>query len=141
VTFARLHVIPHLSTFLDQHPALEVEVMLDDGNIDLVEAGIDVSLRMGALVDSSLTARKITESPRVVVGTPSYFEKAGEPLTPADLSAHQAVIYGQRGGGGEWSFRRGKSEISVTLKGRVHVTAAEGVREAVFAGLGLAIGS
>jgi DNA-binding transcriptional LysR family regulator len=141
VTFARLHVMPHLPAFLDQHPALDVDVILDDRNVDLVEAGVDVALRMGTLIDSSLTARKLGQSGRVVLGTPSYFAKYGEPQTPTDLVDHQAVIYDLRGGGGAWIFRKGSAEASVTLKGRVRVTAAEGVREAVFADLGLAVSS
>ena len=141
VTFARLHLIPRLPIFLAQHPALEIDVVLDDHNVDLIEAGIDVALRMGTLQDSNLIARKIADGPRVVLGTPAYFEKAGEPAVPEDLLEHQAVIYERRGGGAVWTFRQGATEASVTVKGRVRVTAAEGVREAVFAGLGLVITS
>jgi len=141
VTFARLHVMPHLPAFLDQHPALDVDVMLDDRNVDLVEAGVDVALRMGSLTDSSLTARKIGQSRRLVLGTPSYFAKRGEPRSPTDLVSHQAVIYDQRGGGAAWTFRQGSAEAAVTLKGRVRVSAAEGVREAVFSDLGLTVSS
>ena len=141
VTFARLHVVPHLARFLAENPALDVEVVLDDRNVDLIEAGIDVAIRMSDLSDSALTARKIGEGRRAVVGTPSYFAKAGEPMTPMELSAHQAVIYDQPGGGTAWTFRQGKAETSVTVKGRVRMTAAEGVREAVFSDLGLAISS
>jgi DNA-binding transcriptional LysR family regulator len=86
-------------------------------------------------------ARKIADGTRMVLGTPAYFEKAGEPAVPKDLLKHQAVIYERRGGGAVWTFRQGKTEASVTVKGRVRVTAAEGVREAVFAGLGLVITS
>lgn len=139
VTFARLHVVPQLESFLAQHPALEIEIILNDGNVDLVEEGIDIALRMGTLMDSTVAARKIGQNPRVVLGTPAYFAKAGEPISPADLAAHQAVIYTQRGGGDAWLFRRGDAEIPVTLKGRVRTSAAEAVREAVFAGLGLAV--
>ena len=141
VTFSRLHVVPRLPKFLAMHPALEVEVFLDDRNVDLVGEGIDVALRMGDLQDSSLTARKIGQNPRVVVGAPSYFEAAGEPMTPADLASHQAVIYDLRGGGAVWTFTQGTAESAVTMKGRVRLTAAEGVREAVFAGMGLAVAS
>jgi DNA-binding transcriptional LysR family regulator len=141
VTFARLHVIPRLPIFLAQHPSLEIDVVLDDTNVDLIEAGIDVALRMGTLQDSTLMARKIADGTRMVLGTPAYFEKAGEPAVPKDLLKHQAVIYERRGGGAAWTFRQGKTEASVTVKGRVRVTAAEGVREAVFAGLGLVITS
>jgi DNA-binding transcriptional LysR family regulator len=141
VTFARLHVIPRLPAFLAAHPQLEVEVVLDDRNVDLVKAGIDVALRMGALADSAMTARKIGQTRRYVLGTPSYFEEAGEPTSPADLRTHHAVVYDHRCGGATWTFTNGVAETSVTLKSRVRVTAAEGVREAVFAGLGLAVAS
>jgi DNA-binding transcriptional LysR family regulator len=141
VTFARLHVIPCLSIFLAKHPALDVDIVLDDRRIDLIETGCDVALGMGKLVDSTLTARKIAQSPRLVVGTPSYFESAGEPQTPTDLVARQAVIYDHCTGGALWTFRKGTAETSVTLNGRVRVTAAEGVREAVLSNLGFAISS
>ena len=141
VTFARLHIVPRLPRFMELHPALEVEVFLDDRNVDLVEAGIDVALRMGDLQASTLTARKIGSGARVVVGTPDYFDTKGEPQTPVDLLAHEAVIYDQRGGGTVWSFRNGTSDVSVAIKGRLHSNAAEGIREAVFAGMGLAVAS
>jgi DNA-binding transcriptional LysR family regulator len=142
VTFARLHVVPRLKRFMEMHPEVNVEVYLDDKNVDLVEAGIDVALRMGDLQGSSLTARKIGHSPRMVVGTPSYFEATGgEPKLPAELLERQAVIYDQRGGGTLWAFRKGGTEVFVTIKGRMHSNAAEGVREAVFGGMGLAVAS
>ncbi|AMM16943.1 transcriptional regulator [Burkholderia sp. PAMC 28687] len=139
VTFARLHIVPRLPVFLEANPELSIDIILDDENVDLLERGVDVALRMGALNDSTMTARKLGTSPRKVVGTPAYFEKAGTPLTPADLSMHQAVIYEQGGGGSAWSFARGAAETSVVVSGRVRVTAAEGVRAAVLAGMGLAV--
>jgi DNA-binding transcriptional LysR family regulator len=141
VTFARLHVVPHLPLFLAQHPGVDVDVLLEDRNIDLIGAGIDIGLRMGKLTDSSLTVRKLGQSARLLVGTPAYFARAGEPRTPEELATHQAVIYAQRGGGTEWTFSRGGSEVSVSLNGRLRVNAAEGVREGVFAGAGLAVAS
>src|SRR5690349_5796057 len=141
VTFSRLHVLPRLPLFLEQHPQLDVDFVLDDRNIDLIEEGIDIALRMGQLADSNLIARKIGQSPRRVFASPAYLERMGVPHVPADLAGHQAVIYEQRGGGTEWSFHRDGTTASVAMQGRVRVTAAEGVREAVFAGLGLAVAS
>src|ERR1700730_2852927 len=141
VTFARIYLMPRLPEFLAQHPDLEMEVVLDDRNIDLVREGIDVALRMGKLADSSLTARRIASCRHMVIGTPAYFERAGVPTTPGDLAAHQAVIYGQSGGGAVWPFRREGVELTVTLRGQLHVSAAEGVRAAVFANAGIAITS
>jgi hypothetical protein len=70
VTFARLRVIPSLPIFLAEHPALDVDVVLRDGDIDLIDVGIDVALRMSPLRDSALTGRKIGRRPMRVVGTP-----------------------------------------------------------------------
>jgi DNA-binding transcriptional LysR family regulator len=139
VTFARIHIIPRLPEFLARHPELEMEVVLDDRNIDLVQEGIDVALRMGRLVDSTLTARRIASSPHAVLATPSYFARSGEPAKPGDLAGHEAVVYDQRGGGSTWLFQRDGAQMAITLKGRLRVTAAEGLRAAVLANAGLAI--
>ena len=141
VTFARLHLVPQLAAFLAQHPALEMQLVLDDRNVDLVEGGIDVALRMGSLQNSALMARKIAQCPRLVLATPAYFEQHEEPRVPADLITHQTIVYDVRGGGTSWTFRKGSSETSLSASGRLRITAAEGVREAVLSGLGLAIAS
>lgn len=141
VTFARLHVMPRLGEFLEAHPSLDVDVMLDDRSVDLIEVGADVALRMGSLTDSTLTARKICEAPRRLVATPSYLKKMGEPRTPADLLGHQVVVYDVRGGGAAWTFTKGTAVTSITVRSRLRVSAAEGVREAVFNDLGLAVAS
>ncbi|MDX8524135.1 LysR family transcriptional regulator [Mesorhizobium sp. MSK_1335] len=141
VTFARIHLIPRLPEFLARHPDLEMEVVLDDRNIDLVQEGIDVALRMGRLADTALTARRIATTRHAVIGTAAYFARAGEPRSPGELIAHEAVIYSQRGGGTVWTFHRDGAEVAVTVKGRLHVTAAEGVRAAVLADAGIAIAS
>jgi DNA-binding transcriptional LysR family regulator len=141
VTFARLHIVPAIGRFLDQYPDLTLDIVLDDRNVDLLEEGIDVALRMGSLEDSNMTARKLGESRRLVIGTPAYFERAGVPESPADLASHQATVY-RRGGGGEtWMFRRDSSEVAVAVSGRMSVNAAEGVRAAVLADLGVTVAS
>ena len=141
VTLARIYLMPRLPEFLAQHPDLEMEVVLDDRNIDLVQEGIDIALRMGKLADSSLTARRIATCRHLVLGTPAYFERAGLPTSPGDLAAHEAIIYEQGGGGAVWPFQREGVELTVTLRGRLRVSAAEGVRAAVFANAGIAITS
>lgn len=138
VTFGRLHIVPHLGPFLEQNPELNIDLMLDDRNVNLVEEGVDIALRMGALSDSGLTARKIAECRRVVLGTPTYFEKHGEPTCPADLCKHQAVVY-TLGGGANWQFRNKTEEQAVIINGRIRVNAAEGLREAVLAHQGLSM--
>ncbi|WP_459623593.1 LysR family transcriptional regulator [Burkholderia sp. 3C] len=141
VTFSRLHVLPMLKRFVDRHPDLQLDIILDDRSIDLLEEGVDVALRMGTLDDSSMTARHIASSRRRVVATPAYLAEAGTPATPAELSRHQVIVYSQRGGGEAWSFSRDGAEVAVAVSGRVRVSAAEGMRTAVLGHMGLAIAS
>jgi DNA-binding transcriptional LysR family regulator len=141
VTFSRLHLVPKLGSFLDAHPKVQLDLVMDDRVVDLVAENIDAALRLGVLTDSALKARKLAQADRLVVVTPAYLARRGVPRTPADLLEHDSIIYGQSSGGQEWLFRRGTSETSVYLKARLKLSAAEGVREAVLAGQGLAIAS
>jgi len=141
LSFTRLLVLPRLAIFLAEHPGLDIDVVLDDRDIDLIVAGIDVALLIGRLSDSAVTARKIGQCQRRVIGTPAYFAAKGMPQTPADLLAHHAIVYEQRDGGATWAFRQGTSETTVSVSGRLRVSAGEGIREGVLAGLGFAIAS
>jgi DNA-binding transcriptional LysR family regulator len=140
-TLARLHLLPTLKSFMDQHPNLEIDIVLDEQNVDLMKGGVDVALRMGALDNSTMTARRIAQSSRYVVGTPTYFAAAGTPKKPADLSEHRTIIRSARGGGECWSFNQGAKEAAVFVSGKLRVSAAEGIRAAVLSGMGLAVAS
>lgn len=139
VTFARLHITPKLGSFLEAHPKLRLELVMDDRNVDLLEENVDVAIRLGDLADSSLTARKIGEAERLVVASPEYLARHGSPRSPGELVGHTAIVYTPNAGVEQWRFRKGTSDVSVSVPSRLVCTAAEGVREAVLAGLGLAI--
>ncbi len=141
VTFARLHVVPKLGAFLESHPKLRLELVMEDRPIDLVAEHIDAALRLGALSDSALVARKVTQGERLVVASPAYLARRGVPRTPADLLEHDAIIYDQSSGGEAWRFQRGTEETSVHIQRRFTLSSAEGVRAAVIAGQGFAIAS
>jgi DNA-binding transcriptional LysR family regulator len=136
-TFARLLIVPKLPEFMALHPSLDIDLLLDDRVIDLVSEGVDLSLRMGDLADSTAVARKIATGPRCVVATPGYLARAGMPQKPADLAHHHALVYSQLGD--TWVFRQDKIEESVTVRGRLRLSAAEGVRAGVLADMGLAV--
>lgn len=138
-TFARLLIIPRLPEFLARHPAIEIDVLLDDRVIDLVSEGVDLALRMGELTDSAAIARRIARGRRSVLATPAYLARAGTPLAPADLATHEAIVYSQLGA--SWTFRRNGTEASVAVRGRVRLSAAEGIRAAVLADMGLTVNS
>lgn len=141
VTFARLHVVPRIGAFMQAHPKLSLDLIMDDRYVNLLEENVDVALRAGELSDSSLTARKLATCDRHVVASPAYLHRMGTPSTPDELLAHEAVVYTQSLVAEEWRFRRGTTDISVRVPTRLSFSAGEGVREAVIAGLGLAISS
>jgi DNA-binding transcriptional LysR family regulator len=81
-----------LDRFLEKHPELEIDMVLDDRPINLVEEGIDVAFRSGSLANSTLVARKLGQARRLVMATPNYSAKYGESKSPAELIAHQTAI-------------------------------------------------
>jgi DNA-binding transcriptional LysR family regulator len=140
VAFGKLHLIPHLSAFLATHPELSIDLVLEDRPIDLLEEGFDLALRPGPLCDSTLVARTIARTDRLVLATPEYFRRAGEPQNPNDLARHQAVVYAlEPDGGGSWLFRKGREETLAKLPDRLRVSGSEAVRTAVLRGLGLTV--
>lgn len=139
VTFARLHVLPRISTFLSAHPDLQLDLVMDDRYVDILEQNIDVALRGGELSDSGLTAHKLASCRRHVVASPAYLAKNGTPATPEDLLQHMAIVYKQGVVAEEWTFRKEMRDSKVCVPSRLSITAAEGIREAVIGGNGIAI--
>lgn len=141
ISFGRLQIVPRLPAFMTAHPDLTIDMVMDDRPIDLMEEDIDVALRLGPQPDSPLTGRIVASRRRIVVAAPEYLARHGMPQRPADLARHQIVTLLQPGIATSWTFARLGETETVTLAGRLRMTSNEGVREAVFAGMGLAIGS
>lgn len=135
--YASLQIIPRLSTFVAAYPGLAIDLVLDDRRIDLIEEGVDLAIRAGDLGDSSLVARRIDTTRRLIVGSHDYLAGRRAPKTPGELADHQVITYTGYSGPAAWTFRKGSSNLSVTVEGTVRVSAAEGLRAAVLAGLGL----
>jgi len=135
-SFAVRDIIPRLPTFMDRHPALRVDLILDDRWQDLVTEGVDVALRFGALSDSTAVARRIASWPRILAASPDYLAKAGTPNRPEDLALH-ALIVGPVGRGTHWSFQKRRRVASVRVDGRLAVTLTEGAVAGAVAGLGI----
>ncbi|RLM50357.1 LysR family transcriptional regulator, partial [Halobellus sp. Atlit-31R] len=85
MVFGRRHMAPVVTRFLMRHPEIQVELILGDRNMDLIENGIDVALRIGPLDSSSLVARRVGEVRRLTVASPAYLQQHGEPGTPEEL--------------------------------------------------------
>ncbi|MBX6741761.1 MAG: LysR family transcriptional regulator [Acetobacteraceae bacterium] len=142
IMFGQRHVTPLVASFLAAHPALRAELILSDRNLDLVEEGLDVAVRIGALPDSGLIARRVGEVRRVLVASPAYLAARGSPAVPADLARHEVVFTASRPGPLEWRFRRGGAgsgrEQAVRLAPRLVVSHVEAALAAALEGHGIA---
>lgn len=141
ITFMRQHIIPKLPAFMERHPHLSLDLLLDDGNIGLVEEGAEVALRMGKLADSNLVARKIGQCRRIVIATPNYLKKYGIPQQPSDLTEHAAIVLSRGEGGDHIVFTKDDTATEVVLQPKLRISALEGLRAAALAGLGVAVAS
>jgi DNA-binding transcriptional LysR family regulator len=135
-SFVLREVIPRLPKFLAAHPELRVELLSNDRYQDLVTEGIDVAFRFGSLPDSSATARKIIDVPRILAAAPSYLEEHGTPLVPSDL-AHHAMITGPAHLSPTFSFRKDGRVASVRVQSQLAVTINEGAIAGAKVGLGI----
>jgi DNA-binding transcriptional LysR family regulator len=137
---ARTVLEPRLPRFLIDHPAVSVEVVVDDRLTDIVAAGFDAGIRFGETVERDMVAVRVGPDLRtVVVGTPAYFARYPRPATPADLEAHRCVNYRLVGGGGllPWEFARDGREIRVRAGGQLIANDGGLAAAAVRAGAGL----
>ncbi len=137
LSFSMQHVAPLIPEFLNRYPDLRLDLVLSDRFVDLVEEGVDVAIRIGRLSDSSLVARKLAESRRMVCGSPTYFARRGVPRHPRDLINHDCLRYTLLESGADWSFHEDGRAISVAVKGRLEVNNGDALRAAAIGGLGL----
>jgi len=133
-------VIPRLHAFRALHPDLKLDLVLDDRQIDLVAEGIDVALRAGDPGQVNLVGRRIASIGRVLVGSAEYLAQAGTPEHPDQLPQHSLISYTEYGTD-SWRFERGDQLVQPIIEPALRVTAAEGLRACVLAGMGLAVAS
>jgi DNA-binding transcriptional LysR family regulator len=139
VTFGRAAVAPIVSEFLRSQPRVTASLMLVDRVVNLVEEGIDVAVRIGQLPDSTLFARRVGEVQRILVASPGYLAKHGEPRSPADLKRHSILALSGLMPNREWRFVDGAAAGRVALQPRFDVNDATCAIEAAEAGDGITI--
>jgi DNA-binding transcriptional LysR family regulator len=123
--FGRREVAPLMCEFLARYPAVSGELTLADRMVNLVEEGVDVAVRIGVLQDSSLHARRVGETRRVVVGAPGYFARRKKPRVPDDLAAHAIIQFTSLTPIPEWRFVRGDEEQRVSFSPRFVTNSAD----------------
>lgn len=136
-SFGRLHIAPHLKPFLDAHPLVIVELVLSDAFLDIVGEGFDLAIRIADLRDSSLVAKRLAPNHRVLCATPGYLAAAGVPSNIEDLSRHTLIAHNAD----HWRLDGPEGPVSVRVNGPLRTNSSEVVREALLAGLGIALRS
>lgn len=141
VDFGARFVVPVVARMQAEAPELVVEIHLGSDHARLVEQGLDVAVRIGRLSDSALKARRLGAVPRVLVASPGYLAQAGTPRTPADLSAHDFVLYRPGNDGARLELKPPDGPVqAVRVRGKVAVNSVTGVVTLVEAGRGLHLG-
>ncbi|WP_028465289.1 MULTISPECIES: LysR family transcriptional regulator [Nisaea] len=138
-TFAHRHVAPHLPEFLDRYPEVEVQLLVNDRVVDLVDEGIDLAIRIAQLKDSSLIARKLAVNHRMLVASPDYLKKWGQPATPDQLSDHSLITYAPGNPINDWHFMIDNQQKILRAKGTLAMNNGDSVLQTVLAGGGLAM--
>ncbi len=139
MSFGFLHLAPALPDFLALYPELSVDLSMSDRFVDLIEEGVDVAVRIGALEDSSLIARKLAPIRRVVCASPAYLNARGTPLAPDDLKQHDCLCNSNIAVLHEWRFAAADGKLwPVDVRGRLSANNGDALRVAALKGLGLA---
>ena len=139
VAFGRRVLSPMVLRFMQTHPKLQIELNLEDRYVNLVEQGIDVAIRMGPLADSTLGARYLGVNPWVMVASSGYLAARGAPSSPADLLAHDALIYSTVQGDARWHLGGADGRLqSVPVKGPLRSNNLSALLLAARTGMGLA---
>ncbi|CAH2772265.1 MAG: Transcriptional regulator Bxe_A2326, LysR family [uncultured Caballeronia sp.] len=137
-SLGRQHVSLVIPEFLRRYPGVSLDLRLTDQIVDLVDKGIDLAVRIGALKDSTLVARKLASNRRVLCTSPAYLAEHGTPRHPADLARHECtVLSSQR----DWAFVTPAGTIDVRVSGRLDTDNGEVIRDMLLAGMAIGLKS
>jgi DNA-binding transcriptional LysR family regulator len=137
-SFGRLHIAPHLKAFMGANPDLSVNLVLSDQLVDIVAEGFDIAIRIAALTDSSLVARRLAPVRRILCATPAYLQAHGMPKTIEDLDNHTCLPPHNND---PWKLEGPDGTFLYRPAGRLLTNSSEVVRECVIAGFGIALRS
>jgi DNA-binding transcriptional LysR family regulator len=138
VTFGHMHLGPALYPFLRRHPEIQLTLDLDDRRIDVASSGHDAIIRQGVIDDTRLVVWKLAKSHRLLVGSADYLAEHGTPKSIEDLRHHRGIFYTNRGAA-DWRFRTTQGPVAIQAKQAFGVNNGDMIRDAVIAGLGLAM--
>ncbi len=140
ITYGQLFVAPLVAGFLARYPHIRLDAQMEDRFVDLVEAGVDVALRIGQLEDSALVARRISSVRLVTVASPRYLAARGTPASPADLSRHNCLTYRhERQRSTAWYFTVDGEQTAIPVDGNLRADNGLLLRDAAQSGAGITI--
>lgn len=135
--FATYALVPALPEFMARYPDINLDLVISEYPIDLVEAGIDLAIRVGPLGDVNLAARRIGDLERVISAAPAYLERFGVPRKPEDLAHHNCLTVAGIAGQSEWPFHGQQAVHLMPVRGNITVNNAETLYELALQGLGI----
>ncbi len=140
MSFGIAHLAPALPDFMARYPDITLDIVFSDEMTDLVGGGFDLALRITALEDSSLLARRLCDVRVLLVGAPAYFDAHGRPTHPRELTTHRALSYAYARSGQTWRFVHAQhGDYSTGVDASLRVNNAEALTPALVAGLGVAL--
>lgn len=148
VGYGRLKLMPLVKSFLATHPKVKIDLRLNDGFIDLIEEGVDVAVRIGELGDSSLVARRIGTTQRVLLASHEYLNTLPQglkaPKVPQDLLQHNCIVYSELATQNAWTLSAGPgasepegTQVTIRAQGNLQTNSSEVVRTSVLTGMGI----
>jgi DNA-binding transcriptional LysR family regulator len=141
-SFGRRHVMPHMKDFLTQHPEIRLDATLTDATVDLIDSGADVGIRIGALGDSTMIAKKLAPHRRVLVASSDYLRDRRAISAPADLTNHECLAFALQPTSA-WYYREAGKRTGVPreiqVSGHLRANDSETLRDCATSGLGIAI--
>lgn len=138
--FGCYHLAPAITAYMEIYPDVQVELTLQSSYSDLIEEGFDLAIHLDELEDSSLIARSLGSSKRVVCGSPSYFKKHGAPKSPEELRNHNCLVNPSLAPRDHWQFTTPAGDsIVIKVEGSLQANAADALRISALSGLGLVI--
>jgi DNA-binding transcriptional LysR family regulator len=139
VVFGQVWLAPRLPAFLARYPEVDVRLTLVDRNVDLVEEGIDLAIRIARTLDPGLAARPLRDMRYLLVAAPDYLARHRAPATPPDLRLHRCIHLGYGAFGDCWVFERDGMTTSVTVEARLTINNSAAILSAVEAGGGIGL--
>lgn len=137
IVFGRRHVLPLVTEFLARYPDVNVRLELTDRSVDLIEDGLDIAVRIGALPSSSAIVTSVGTVRGIIVATADYLARRGEPLSPDDLANHDVIAFAGLENQTRWRFRKDDEAIETAIRPRLIVNTAEAAIDGAMASFGI----